>query len=60
VIHDGKLKFVGTPKALKSKVGADYLERAFLTIIEGGSDNVAVRKTSTTKSTAKRSKESSS
>lgn len=35
VIHDGALRFTGTPVALKEKTGQEYLERAFLKIIEG-------------------------
>lgn len=35
VIHDGVLKFVGTPAELKQQAGKDNLERAFLKIIEG-------------------------
>lgn len=35
VIHDGALCFVGTPAALKARAGQDYLERAFLKVIEG-------------------------
>ena len=35
VIHDGALKFLGTPAELKEKTGKDNLERAFLKTIEG-------------------------
>jgi ABC-2 type transport system ATP-binding protein len=35
IIHDGALKFVGTPAELKSKTKQEYLERAFLKTIEG-------------------------
>ena len=35
VIHDGALKFVGTPAELKSRAKQDLLERAFLKTIEG-------------------------
>ncbi len=35
VIHDGALKFLGTPADLKEKTQKDNLERAFLKIIEG-------------------------
>jgi ABC-2 type transport system ATP-binding protein len=35
IIHDGALKFVGTPAGLKSKTKQEYLERAFLKTIEG-------------------------
>ena len=35
VIHDGQLKFVGTPEELRIKTGQEYLERAFLKTIEG-------------------------
>ncbi|MDE1151902.1 MAG: ABC transporter ATP-binding protein [Micavibrio sp.] len=35
VIHDGQLKFTGTPQELKAKTGQEYLERAFLKTIEG-------------------------
>lgn len=65
VIHDGDLKFVGTPKALKKQAGQDYLERAFLGLIEEGSEKPAVKKTpkakvkTKTKTAAKRSKASS-
>jgi ABC-2 type transport system ATP-binding protein len=34
VIHDGALKFLGTPATLKEKAQKDNLERAFLKIIE--------------------------
>jgi len=34
VIHDGQLMFTGTPAALKQQAGQEYLERAFLKIIE--------------------------
>lgn len=34
VIHDGQLKFTGTPQELKKKTGQEYLERAFLKTIE--------------------------
>lgn len=34
VIHDGEIKFVGTPAELKNKTGQEYLERAFLKTIE--------------------------
>lgn len=35
VIHDGALRFIGTPQEMKKKGGNDNLERAFLKIIEG-------------------------
>ncbi|MEZ0226414.1 MAG: ABC transporter ATP-binding protein [Alphaproteobacteria bacterium] len=35
IIHDGALKFVGTPASLKTKTKQEYLERAFLKTIEG-------------------------
>lgn len=35
VIHDGQLKFTGTPEELRVKTGQEYLERAFLKTIEG-------------------------
>lgn len=35
IIHDHKLQFTGTPAALKKQTGQEYLERAFLEIIEG-------------------------
>lgn len=35
VIHDGVLRFIGTPQEMKKKGGHDNLERAFLKIIEG-------------------------
>ncbi len=35
VIHDGQLRFTGTPQELKTKTGQEYLERAFLKTIEG-------------------------
>jgi ABC-2 type transport system ATP-binding protein len=35
VIHDGALRFLGTPAELKGKTQKDNLERAFLKIIEG-------------------------
>ena len=35
IIHDGGLKFVGTPSELKTKTKQEYLERAFLKTIEG-------------------------
>lgn len=34
IIHDGQLKFTGTPQELKKKTGQEYLERAFLKMIE--------------------------
>lgn len=34
VIHDGALKFVGAPALLKKQMGQEYLERAFLKLIE--------------------------
>ncbi len=34
VIHDGEIKFTGTPAALKTQTGQEYLERAFLKTIE--------------------------
>jgi ABC-2 type transport system ATP-binding protein len=34
VIHDGGIKFVGTPQELKMKTGQEYLERAFLKTID--------------------------
>lgn len=38
VIHDGRLMFAGTPAALKQQTGQEYLERAFLKIIEGSGE----------------------
>lgn len=35
VIHDGRLKFTGTPAELKQNAKQEYLERAFLKVIEG-------------------------
>jgi ABC-2 type transport system ATP-binding protein len=35
IIHDGALKFVGTPAEIKSRTKQEYLERAFLKTIEG-------------------------
>jgi ABC-2 type transport system ATP-binding protein len=35
VIHDGRLKFTGTPAELKQSAKQEYLERAFLKVIEG-------------------------
>lgn len=35
VIHDGRLKFTGTPAELKKNANQEYLERAFLKVIEG-------------------------
>ena len=35
VIHDGRLKFTGTPAELKRNANQEYLERAFLKVIEG-------------------------
>lgn len=35
VLHDGVIRFTGTPAELKQKTGQEYLERAFLTSIEG-------------------------
>ncbi|HYD19191.1 MAG TPA: ABC transporter ATP-binding protein [Patescibacteria group bacterium] len=35
IIHDGRLKFTGTPAELKQNTQQEYLERAFLKIIEG-------------------------
>lgn len=35
VLHDGTIRFTGTPAELKQKTGQEYLERAFLTSIEG-------------------------
>lgn len=34
IIHDGQLMFLGTPAELKQKTQQDYLERAFLKVIE--------------------------
>jgi ABC-2 type transport system ATP-binding protein len=34
IIHDGRLMFTGTPAALKAETQQEYLERAFLKIIE--------------------------
>ena len=34
VMHDGAIRFVGTPKELKDKTQQEYLERAFLKTIE--------------------------
>lgn len=34
VIHDGELRFMGTPAEMKKQTGKDNLERAFLKIIE--------------------------
>lgn len=34
VIHDGELRFIGTPAELKKKTGQEHLERAFLKVIE--------------------------
>ena len=33
VLHDGTIRFTGTPAALKQQTGQEYLERAFLTSI---------------------------
>lgn len=35
IIHDGQMKFTGKPAELKAQVGQEYLERAFLKVIEG-------------------------
>jgi ABC-2 type transport system ATP-binding protein len=35
VIHDGEIRFVGTPAELRAQTGQEYLERAFLKSIEG-------------------------
>ena len=35
VLHEGELKFLGTPNSLKTKTSEEYLERAFLKLIEG-------------------------
>lgn len=35
VIHDGRLRFTGTPAELKAQTKQEYLERAFLKTIEG-------------------------
>ena len=35
VLHDGAIQFVGTPAGLREQTGQDYLERAFLKLIEG-------------------------
>jgi ABC-2 type transport system ATP-binding protein len=35
VMHDGEIRFVGTPAALRAQTGQEYLERAFLKTIEG-------------------------
>lgn len=35
VMHDGQIRFVGTPQQLKEQTKQDYLERAFLKIIDG-------------------------
>lgn len=35
VLHDGTMRFTGTPAELKQKTGQEYLERAFLSSIEG-------------------------
>jgi len=34
VIHDGELRFIGTPADLKKQTGQNHLERAFLKVIE--------------------------
>jgi ABC-2 type transport system ATP-binding protein len=34
VVHDGRIMFTGTPAALKQSTGQEYLERAFLKLIE--------------------------
>lgn len=34
VLHDGGIRFVGAPAALREKTGQEYLERAFLKVIE--------------------------
>jgi ABC-2 type transport system ATP-binding protein len=34
IIHDGRLMFTGTPAALKAQTAQEYLERAFLKVIE--------------------------
>lgn len=34
VIHDGELRFLGTPAELRAQTGQEYLERAFLKTIE--------------------------
>jgi ABC-2 type transport system ATP-binding protein len=38
VIHEGLLRFSGTPAALKEKTGQEYLERAFLKLIDEPTD----------------------
>jgi ABC-2 type transport system ATP-binding protein len=35
VLHDGEIRFVGTPGELKERTQQEYLERAFLKTIEG-------------------------
>lgn len=35
IIHDGRLQFTGKPQELKKQAGQEYLERAFLKVIEG-------------------------
>ncbi len=35
VMHDGEIRFTGTPAELREKTGQEYLERAFLKSIEG-------------------------
>ncbi len=56
VIHDGELKFLGTPKEMKAKFGNEILERAFLNCIDAVGTKpfkpVVVKK----KTAAKRSK----
>lgn len=41
VLHDGELRFTGTPAALKKETGENYLERAFLSCIRQDSDKKA-------------------
>lgn len=41
VLHDGVLRFTGTPSELKSQTGEDYLERAFLACISKGDEKKA-------------------
>lgn len=35
VLHDGAIQFTGTPAGLREQTGQEYLERAFLKLIEG-------------------------
>ena len=35
VLHDGAIQFTGTPADLRAQTGQEYLERAFLKLIEG-------------------------